>query len=232
VADKKKTGRAAPKPKKAKARPAAKSETAAETAPAAPAAIPTAATPGVAAASPLDGRPGTGVDTAVMVEHPHMGKINLRGDPADQAFLDAVRDAVGVALPTDTNTVAAAGRNEILWFGPDEWLVVTPEGQQEAMEAALSEALKNQHVSIVDTTDARTTIRIHGAHARDVLMKGCPLDLHPRAIGPGQCAQSIIAKADVLIHQRDDTPTYDIYVLCSFSRYLWDWLVDAAREFS
>jgi sarcosine oxidase subunit gamma len=85
---------------------------------------------------------------------------------------------------------------------------------------------------VVNTTDARTTIRIHGTHARDILMKGCPLDLHPREFGPGQCAQTIVAKADVLIHQRDDVPTYDIYVLCSFARYLWDWLVDAAKEFS
>ncbi len=232
MVEKKKTGKAAPKPKKAKAGPAAKPETAAAAPPVAPAAKPTAAAPGVAAASPLDGRPGTGIDTAVMVEHPHAGKINLRGDPADQAFLDAVRDAAGAAPPTDANTVATAGRNEILWLGPDEWLVVTPEGEQGAMETALGAALAGQHVSVVDTTDARTTIRMHGAHARDVLVKGCPLDLHPRAFGPGQCAQTIIAKADVLIHQRDDAPTYDIYVLCSFARYLWDWLVDAAREFS
>lgn len=182
--------------------------------------------------SPLEGRPGAGADTAVMVGHPHTGKINLRGDPADQAFLDAVRDAVGAAPPTDTNTVASAGQNEILWLGPDEWLVVTPEGGQGTMETALGEALAGQHVSVVDTTDARTMIRLHGAHARDVLMKGCPLDLHPRAFGPGQCGQTIIAKADVLIHQRDDAPTYDIYVPCSFARYLWDWLVDAAKEFS
>jgi sarcosine oxidase subunit gamma len=232
VADRKKTGKAAPKPKKAKVRPAAKPETAAAAPPVTAPVKVAAAAPGVAAVSPLDGRPGTGADTAVMVEHPHAGKIDLRGDAADQAFLDAVKHAVGAAPPADANTVATDGHNEILWLGPDEWLVVTPEDAQGAMEAALGEALAGRHVSVVDTTDARTTIRIHGAHAREVLMKGCPLDLHPRAFGPGRCAQSVIAKADVLIHQRDDAPTYDIYVLCSFSRYLWDWLVDAAREFS
>ena len=84
-------GVVAPKPQKAKAGPAAP--------PVAPAAIPTAAAPGVATASPLDGRPGTGVETAIMVEHPHTGKINLRGDAAKQPFLDAVKDAVGVAPP-------------------------------------------------------------------------------------------------------------------------------------
>lgn len=182
--------------------------------------------------SPLDGRAGSGADTAVIVEHPHLGKINLRGDSGDQTFMDAVAEAVGAAPPVEANIAVKAGKSTILWLGPDEWLVVTPEGKQGEAESALAKALEGQHVSIVDGTDARTTIRLHGANARNVLMKGCPLDLHPRVFGPGQCAQSTLAKADVLIHQLDDTPTYDIYVLCSFSRYLWDWLADAAKEFS
>jgi sarcosine oxidase subunit gamma len=182
--------------------------------------------------SPLDGRAGSGADTAVMVEHSHLGKINLRGDSDDQAFMDGVTEAVGATPPVEANTVATAGKNTILWLGPDEWLVVTPEGMQGAVETALRSALEGRHVSIVDATDARTTIRLHGSNARDVLMKGCPLDLHPRVFGPGQCAQSILAKADILIHQRDDAPTYDIYVLCSFAGYLWDWLADAAKEFT
>jgi len=182
--------------------------------------------------SPLGGRAGSGADTAVIVEHPHLGKINLRGDSGDQAFMDAVAAAVGAAPPVEANTSVKAGKNNILWLGPDEWLVITPEGTQGAAEEALRSALEGQHASIIDGSDARTMIRLHGAHARDVLMKGCPLDLHPRTFGPGQCAQSILAKADVLIHQTGDAPTYDIYVLCSFSRYLWDWLADAAKEFS
>lgn len=182
--------------------------------------------------SPLDGRAGSGADTAVIVEHPHLGKVNLRGDPGDQTFMHAVAGVIGAAPPVAANTAVKADKNSILWLGPDEWLIITPEGKQGVMEAALRSALESQHVSVVDGTDARTTIRLHGANARDVLMKGCPLDLHPRVFGPGQCAQSILTKADVLIHQLDDTPTYDIYVLCSFSRYLWDWLADAAKEFS
>lgn len=229
MAEKKKT--AAPKPR---AKSTVKAESGAKPRPAAkaqPAGIRASAAPNVRQDSPLDGRPGAGVKTVVMVEHPHLGKINLRGDAGDAGVLDAVSGVVGVAPPAQANTVARSGQNAICWLGPDEWLVITPPDAQGATEAALTAALAGMHVSVVDTTDARTTIRLHGAHARDVLMKGCPLDLHPRVFGPGQCAQSLIAKADVLIHQRDDTPTYDIHVLCSFSRYLWDWLADAAKEF-
>ncbi len=232
MADRKKAGRPAAKAKAGKATPAAKPETAGGAPRAARAAAAPPAAPGVAESSPLDGRPGTGADTAIVVEHPHTGKINLRGDAADQAFVEAVKGVAGAGPPSDANTVASAGANKILWLGPDEWLIVTAEGKQQAMATALEAALTGRHVSIVDTSDARTMIRLHGARARDVLVKGCPLDLHPRAFGPGQCAQTILAKADVLIHQRDDVPTYDIYVLCSFARYLWDWLVDAAKEFS
>jgi len=243
VADRKKTGRAAPKPKAAKAKSAPKRKTAgtgssstpdidAEAPRATPVARPATAAPDVVETSSLDGRPGSGAEGAVMVEHPHLGKINLRGDGADPAFRDAVEGAIGVAPPLEPNTAGAAGRNAVLWLGPDEWLVVTPAGGQGTAEAALNEALQGRHASIVDTSDARTTIRLHGVHARDVLAKGCPLDLHPRSFGPGRCAQSLIAKADVLIHQVDDAPTYDIHVLCSFARYLWDWLADAAKEFS
>ncbi len=182
--------------------------------------------------SPLDTRPGTGSEAVVIAEHPHTGKIHLRGDAGHEGFLEAVANAVGVAPPTEANTVAAAGKNAILWLGPDEWLVATPPGAERALAAALNEALDGRHVAVTDTTDARTVIRLHGVRARDVLMKGCPLDLHARAFGPGQCAQTLIAKADVLIHQRDDAPTWDIYVACSFARYLWDWLVDASREFT
>ena len=68
------------------------------------------------------------------------------------------------------------------------------------------------HASINDISGGQTIIRLRGARARDLLNKGCPLDLHPRVFGVGQCAQSHIAKSNALIIQVDDTPTYDVIV--------------------
>jgi sarcosine oxidase subunit gamma len=68
-----------------------------------------------------------------------------------------------------------------------------------------------------------------------VLAKGCPLDLHPRAFATGNCAQSLLAKASVLIHLPNDDaqrgPTFDLYVARSFAHYLFAWLEDAGREY-
>ena len=60
-----------------------------------------------------------------------------------------------------------------------------------------------------------------GETARNLIAKGCPLDLHPRVFAAGRCAQSVLAKADVTLHQLDEEPSYDLFVLCSFADYLW-----------
>ena len=78
--------------------------------------------------------------------------------------------------------------------------------------------------SIVDVSANRTIIEIGGTRARAVLAKGCSLDLHPRAFAAGQCAQTLLAQAQIILQQTAEAPTYRLYVRCSFARYLATWL--------
>ena len=171
-----------------------------------------------------------GDDGVVLCERRFRAKVNLRGKPTKR-FLDAAAEALGLALPKTPNTTAAAGDLAALWLGPDEWLVVGPPGREGAIADDLRAALARQHSAVTDVTEGRTVIGLAGAHARDVLMKGCPLDVHPRAFKPGMCAQSLLAKATIILHQTSDAPAYDIYVERSFADYLWSWLEDAALEY-
>ena len=66
---------------------------------------------------------------------------------------------------------------------------------------------------------------------RDLLAKGCPVDLHPSVFDVGQCAQSHLAKAPILLRQVDREPTFEIIVRRSFADYFWTWLEDAAAEY-
>ncbi len=75
-------------------------------------------------------------------------------------------------------------------------------------------------------------MRLAGARARDVLAKGCTIDFHPQVFQAGQCAQTALAKANVLIGLLDASPTYEIIVRRSFADYLERWLRHAAREYS
>jgi sarcosine oxidase subunit gamma len=160
-----------------------------------------------------------------------MGHINLRGRLSDPAFLKAVEVALEVVPPLDPNTVAEGPEIAALWLGPNEWLVLTPRYQQHKIAAALRSSLGDLFAAVTDVSGAQTVINIRGPRARDVLSKGCALDLHPRVFGPGHCAQTNLAKATAIIRQLDESPSYDIVVRRSFADYLARWLTDAAREY-
>ena len=166
-----------------------------------------------------------------MCELAFWGHVNLRGDSGDEAFQAGVEGVVGARAPVMPNIVARAGERAIVWLGPDEWLVVSAPESREGVAKGLEEALSGLHVAVNDISSGQTIIRLRGPRARDLLNKGCPLDLHPRVFGAGQCAQSHIGKSNALIIQVDDEPTYDIIVRRSFADYLARWLLHSGMEY-
>ncbi len=161
--------------------------------------------------------------------------VNLRGDAADPAFVAAAREALGVEPPTAPNTVATSGALALLWLGPDEWLALqhdaAPEGEAQ-LAARLRGALGDLHAAVTEVGEQYVCIHVAGPKAREVIEKGCPLDLHPRAFGGvGHCAQSHLSKTAIILHQVGDAPAFDLYTRRSFADYLWRWLEDAAGEY-
>jgi sarcosine oxidase subunit gamma len=163
-----------------------------------------------------------------MRELAFVSQINLRADPKDANVMQRLAEALGFALPVIPNTVAAKGGRRALWLGPDEWLVVGPDGQREAIEQTLRSGLNGG--SIVDVSANRTLLEIRGSKARALLAHGVAIDLDARSFGPGYCAQTLLAKAQVIIERIDDDLAFHLYVRSSFASYLADWLLDAAAE--
>jgi sarcosine oxidase subunit gamma len=172
---------------------------------------------------------GAGV---VAHERAFLGHLNLRGNAQDPQFAAAASRVLGVVPPTAPNTVAEAQGRTVYWLGPDEWLVVTAGEGVVDVESRLRAALTGMHAAVTDVSGGQTVLVLSGTHLRDLLAKGCPLDLHPREFDVGRCAQSHLAKAPILIRQLDREPTFEIVVRRSFADYLWLWLEDAAAEYS
>ena len=190
----------------------------------------TSATNATDATDATDAREGEEAGV-VLCERPARRQIGLRGDAGRAAFREAVKGVLGFAPPRKAMTAAGgAGLPRALWLGPDEWLVVTDD-DDDATVADLTDALARQHAQVVDLSDARAIIGLAGPHARDVLMKGCTLDLHRRAFRAGYCTRTLLAKAQVILHQISEGPDYDLYVQRSIAEYLWAWLEDAGLEF-
>ena len=129
----------------------------------------------------------------------------------DVAAQVRVRGEPQPGFPVEPNTVAG----DVLWLGPDEWLVVN--GREEDYPDA---------AAAVDVSAERVCLELAGADVEDVLARGCSLDLHPSVFPPGRCAQTLLAKAPVILH-RTGGETFRIFVRPSLAPYLRSWLEDA-----
>jgi heterotetrameric sarcosine oxidase gamma subunit len=141
----------------------------------------------------------------------------------------AVKASYGVNLP-DGSAVVQGPEVSFIGYGPGQWLAVSESLANEALARDLGQRLKGL-ASISDQSGGRTVLRLSGPRARDVLAKGLPIDLHPRAFGPGSAATSTISLMGVQLWQVDDAPSYDIALFRSLSASFWRWLTASAAEF-
>jgi sarcosine oxidase, subunit gamma len=161
-------------------------------------------------------------------ELPFLAQLNLRVDAGDAAVMRQLTDSLGFSLPLTPNMSTQAGDRRALWLGPNEWLIVGPDDQATSLEQALRDGLAGAFGSIVDVSANRTVLEIRGARARDLLAHGVPIDLDPRSFRTNQCAQTLLAKAQVIIERRGEEAAFHLYVRSSFAGYAAEWLLDAA----
>ncbi len=182
-----------------------------------------------ALASFLNGNsvPDSGYPGMRLEVRPHYGYLNLRGDPGDERFLQAIQQMLGQPPPTVPNTFTA-GEHTIYWLGPDEWLLATAPGEEKELAGRLAKSLAGQCCSLVDLTGGQILLRLAGPQVREVLAKGCTLDLHLRTFEVGRCAQTTLAKTSMLVALVDDAPTFDVIVRRSFAEYAARWLLHSS----
>jgi sarcosine oxidase subunit gamma len=115
--------------------------------------------------------------------------------------------------PLAPNTVVG----DAIWLGPDEWLVLGGLEQDYA-----------DHSAAVDVSANRVCLELSGEGAAEVLARGCALDLHPSVFPPGRSAQTLLARAQVILYRTEDA--FRLLVRPSFADYLRAWLRDAGAR--
>lgn len=152
--------------------------------------------------------------------------INLRCEDKIKARLT---ELFGAGLPVKPNQVTAIGARRALWLGPDETLLMLDEAQEADFMLSAKNILAGTHHAATLVSDALSIFQLGGKNCRDVLAKGCSLDLHPEYFVSGMCAQSVLGHAAVTLSAEEDG---SILLFCrnSFSDYIITWLKDAGLE--
>lgn len=121
------------------------------------------------------------------------GMITLRGDLTAAKIKKAVKAVTGHAIPAP-GRIAGAGDKGVVWMSPDELLVLVPYAEVDASIAQLEAALDGAHFLIADVSDARSVFRIEGPHARGLLARLSPVDMHISQFGSGDVRRTRLAQ--------------------------------------
>ena len=134
-----------------------------------------------------------------------VAQIDVRADPSVLPF----------AAP-EPNTATTWNGRDVLWLGPDDWLVVGEPGSEDSIQRDLAGAMEGNHHSVIDVSANRIVFDLKDG--LDLLASGCGLDLDPSRWLPGMCGQSLFGGAQVILHQLDERTTR-VFVRPSFADY-------------
>ena len=171
--------------------------------------------------------PNGGSVGVVISELTHQGKLNIRCEKKHHKTLSKL---MGIETNLDNNRFASTTSRYAIWLSPDEILVLTQAGEEGALAAQITAATKGTHSAVNDITDAMTSLHLKGACVRQMLAKGCAIDLHKDHFEAGDCAQTTLSHAGVtLLAVGDD----EMILICrtSFTDYMVAYLCDAALEY-
>jgi sarcosine oxidase subunit gamma len=135
----------------------------------------------------------------------------------------SLRVAQAPGLPAAINSSATANGQTAFRLGPDEFLLLLPEGKAPAINIA-------EPHSLVDISHRQTAILLEGPQAADMLNAGCPLDLDERAFPIGMATRTMFMKADIVLW-RTGSKNFHIEVWRSFAPYVWSLLEVIGQEY-
>ncbi|OYD83826.1 sarcosine oxidase subunit gamma [Azospirillum brasilense] len=153
-------------------------------------------------------------------------KTLLRGRPSPEWRATAA-GVLGAAPPEQPGAAGRSPIADILWLGPDEWLVLG-NGPN-----SLAPALLRAGLAAAEVGDGLPELALSGPRAREVLAGGTALDLHPSAFPAGRATRTRLGRIGILLQRAEDGgdgPVFRLHVERPWAGYLWSWLADAALD--
>ena len=144
--------------------------------------------------------------------------FDLKGD---QAAVGAWLAQDGPAFPEAPNTASSDGDLELLWIGPDHWLI---RGPLEREDDIFSRDVPGE-ISVAHVSDTFASFLITGSDAIEIMSIACPLDLHPGVFPESGATYTEAFGLKALVCRRDNG--FELSVERSFGDLLADYLTRA-----
>ena len=158
---------------------------------------------------------------------PPLARFILR---ADTHAIGRACAALGIDFAHGPCRASRGGSRSALWLGPDEYLLLAPEAETDAVARTLEETLQGEPHSLVDVSHRQTALELSEARAADILNSGCPLDLHVSAFPVDMCTRTVFAKAEIVLW-RTAADVFHLEVWRSFTDYVAHFINEVVSEY-
>jgi len=163
-------------------------------------------------------------------------KINIRGNSNNKNFMSLNGKVLQAVLPTIPNTFTSNGKIKILWLGPNEWLIVDENANNNNDLISKLENIDSQEESsLTDVSENRTIIRIRGEKLFTLLSKFLVLDLEKNLTNESSVAQTLFVKVPIILvcnnsGSNKNNSEIDLYTNRSHANYVYNLLVDGTKN--
>jgi len=133
----------------------------------------------------------------------------------------------GLEFSLQNSKVSSNKETRILWSAPNTWLVIS---RKENIVKIIKDTCSNENFAVTDISHSRAVIQIKGIQAKEILKKGCPLNLNE--FEKNNCAGTVFHGITILVDFVDNNPdTFNLLTLRSFGESFYHHITDAALEF-
>jgi len=129
-------------------------------------------------------------------------------------------------LPLENPKVTTNKETRILWSAPRTWLIISKKN----IIKNIKDKCGHENFSITDISHSRAVIQIKGIQAKEVLKKGCPININK--IQLNNCVGTIFNGITVVVDFVNNNPdTFNLLALRSFGETFYHHITDSALEF-
>ena len=133
----------------------------------------------------------------------------------------------GLGFPIENSKVERNKETRILWSAPRTWFIIS---KKENIINNIKEKCTDENFAITDISHSRTVIQIKGLQAREILKKGCPLNINE--FKTNNCAGTVFHGISIVVDLIDNNPdTFNLLTLRSFGESFYHHIIDSALEF-
>ena len=130
-------------------------------------------------------------------------------------------------LPLESPKVTMNKETRVLWNAPRTWLIIS---SKKNIVSSIKDKCDNENFAVTDISHSRAVIQIKGLQAKEVLKKGCPININE--IQVNNCAGTVFNGITIVVDCVNNNPdTFNLLALRSFGETFYHHITDAALEF-